>query len=279
MIPLQALENLKRQYDTPQAMLLDPLSVVMGFADPWDREVAAFLAASLAYGRVAPMVRAIGTALAPLGARPAQWLRNHGPEDSRRILEHSLKDWKWRFHQGAEVADWLWAWACRDLESEGRGLEPHFLPGPGESPDEALSRAILRLRRELPATPGLRFSLPDPAAGSACKRWRMFLRWMVRSEWPDLGQWKHYPAATLIIPVDTHVARISRYLGLTSRTTPDGRMAEEITASLRKADPLDPLKYDFALSHLGILGDCPGVRTLPGCSPCPLVKHCRAGKL
>ncbi len=105
----------------------------------------------------------------------------------------------------------------------------------------------------------------------------MFLRWLVRTEWPDLGLWTHYPADQLIIPLDTHVARISRFIGLTDRATPDGKMAQEITAALRRLYPADPLRYDFAISHLGILGDCPGVRKRATCGLCPLYSVCRAG--
>lgn len=273
-----ALLALKARYDAPAALALDPLAVVLGYPDPWDREVAAFVAAHLAYGRVVPMLKAIRQALAPLGPHPAQWLRQRTPEAGRKALGMALAAWKWRFHTGEDLAHWLAAWARLDRESRGRGLEPHLLPGPAGDADGALSTLCQRLRLELPDTYGLRFNLPDPREGAACKRWRMFLRWMVREGWPDLGQWKAYPASTLVIPVDTHVARISTYLGLTTRSTPDGRMAAEITAALRKRCPEDPLTFDFALSHLGILGDCPGVRSLPGCSPCPLVKVCKAGK-
>jgi endonuclease III len=89
--------------------------------------------------------------------------------------------------------------------------------------------------------------------------------------------WTRYPADQLTIPLDTHVARVSRYIGLTRRATPDGRMAQEITDALRHLEPADPLRYDFALSHLGILGDCPGVRNRSTCVACPLYSVCRAG--
>ena len=82
----------------------------------------------------------------------------------------------------------------------------------------------------------------------------------------------------MIIPLDTHVARISRFIGLSQRRVPDGRMAQEITEALRSLDPGDPLKYDFAISHLGILGDCPGSREMPGCCDCPLESICSAGE-
>ena len=267
------LESLRERYDTGAALALDPITVPLRFADPVDREAAAWLAASLAYGRVAPMLRAIDAALAPLGEHPAAFLRQSGEKAIRAALAKALKDWKWRFHTGADVVEWLLAW--KRLDAEG-GLESHFLPRDREAADDALSRLMQRLRAELPATYGLRFSLPDPREGSACKRMRMFLRWMARDGWPDLGLWTRYPKADLVIPVDTHVARIARFVRLSRRATPDGRMAEEITAALRRCDAEDPLKYDFAISHLGILGDCPGERRKATCAPCPLYAACRA---
>ncbi|HEX9011610.1 MAG TPA: DUF2400 family protein, partial [Holophagaceae bacterium] len=99
---------------------------------------------------------------------------------------------------------------------------------------------------------------------------------MARKGWPDLGLWTRYPKDQLVIPLDTHVARVSRFIGLSARATPDGRMAREITEALRHLDPVDPLRYDFALSHLGILGDCPGVRRKATCAACPLYGICRA---
>ena len=268
------LDSLCERYDTAHALDRDPLSVPLGYPDPLDREVSAFVAAHLAYGRVDPMIRAAQAALVPLGPRPALYLKETPIRSLRNQLRPALAAWAWRFHTGADLVAWLLAW--KRLEEEG-GLEAHLLPAPGEPFDGALSRLVQRLRRELPASYGTRFSLPDPLEGAACKRWRMFLRWMVRPGWPDLGLWHRYPVDQLVIPLDTHVARVSRYIGLTRRATPDGRMAQEITASLRRLDPADPLRYDFALSHLGILGDCPGVRKRSTCAACPLYAVCRAG--
>lgn len=270
------LDGLCARYDTGGALDKDPLSVVLAYEAPMDREVAAFVAAHLAYGRVDPMIRAVRSGLAPLGPEPAKWLRGRSPGDIQQKLNLALKDWVWRFHTGLDLAAWLLAWKRLDAES-GEGLEPHLLPRPGEGPEASLSRLVQRLRLELPPTYGARFSLPDPLEGAACKRWRMFLRWMARPGWPDLGLWTRYPVDSLIIPLDTHVARVSRFIGLSGRSTADGKMAQEITASLRRLDPEDPLRYDFALSHLGILGDCPGVRRRSTCSKCPLYSVCRAG--
>ena len=270
------LDGLCARYDTAGALEQDPITVVLAYVAPLDREVAAFVAAHLAYGRVGPMIRAVRAALAPLGPRPADWLRGNSEAAIQKELGEALASWAWRFHTGPDLVAWLSAWKRLDQES-GHGLEAHLLHATGEAPDEALSRLVQRLRSELPATYGTRFSLPDPLAGAACKRWRMFLRWMVRTGWPDLGLWTRYPADRLIIPLDTHVARVSRFIGLSRRATPDGKMAQEITASLRRLDPADPLRYDFALSHLGILGDCPGVRKRSTCVECPLYTVCRAG--
>jgi uncharacterized protein (TIGR02757 family) len=270
------LDGLCARYDTRGALARDPLSVLLAYETPLDREVAAFVAAHLAYGRVDPMIRAVRGILAPLGPDPAHWLRERSVPHIRKELTRALASWSWRFHTGPDLVAWLLAWKRLDGES-GQGLEAHLLPGPGERPDHVLSRLVQRLRLELPASYGARFSLPDPLEGAACKRWRMFLRWMVRRGWPDLGIWKRYPADQLIIPLDTHVARVSRYIGLSHRATPDGKMALEITEALRRLDPVDPLRYDFALSHLGILGDCPGVRKRSTCLACPLYSVCRAG--
>ncbi len=270
------LDGLCDRYDTAKALEKDPLSILFAYEAPADREVAGFVAAHLAYGGVDPMIRAVRSALTPLGARPADWLRDQPESKVRAELTRVLASWAWRFHTGRDLVEWLLAWKRLDVES-GAGLEAHLLPGLGEEPDEALSRLVQRLRAELPPSYGTRFSLPDPREGAACKRWRMFLRWMVRSGWPDLGLWSRYPTDRLIIPLDTHVARVSRFIGLSRRGTPDGKMAREITDSLCRLDPLDPLRYDFALSHLGILGDCPGMRKRSTCAACPLYSVCRAG--
>ena len=99
---------------------------------------------------------------------------------------------------------------------------------------------------------GIKFMFPLPEKGSACKRMNLFLRWMVRKDELDFGLWKEIPTSKLIIPVDTHIARISRSLKLTNRKNVSWQMAEEITENLKKFDPVDPVKYDFALCHIGM---------------------------
>jgi endonuclease III len=104
----------------------------------------------------------------------------------------------------------------------------------------------------------------------------MLMRWFVRREAPDLGLWTHLSPADLVIPLDTHVFRVAGFLGLTDRATPGWATAEAITASLRRFDAADPVRYDFALAHLGISGACLGRRDAAVCPTCPLDAACRA---
>ncbi len=122
---------------------------------------------------------------------------------------------------------------------------------------------------------GLRHLLPDPLGGSCAKRWMLFLRWMARpDDGVDLGLWPDLPPAALIVPLDRHIARFARRFGWTRRRTSDRRAAEEITAALRRLDPADPLRYDFALCHLGIEGRCPATPSVARCAACPLAAAC-----
>lgn len=130
-----------------------------------------------------------------------------------------------------------------------------------------------------PITRGLAHLLPDPAKGGAVKRWMMFTRWMVRpDDGVDLGLWPQIPPSILLMPLDRHISRIARNLGLTRRATDDWKTAEEITAALRRLSPDDPVRYDFALCHLGISGDCTHGRNPEGCAICALRDVCIAGR-
>jgi uncharacterized protein (TIGR02757 family) len=120
--------------------------------------------------------------------------------------------------------------------------------------------------------------LPGADAGAA-KRLNLYLRWMVRGpDEVDLGVWPGLRPAQLVIPVDTHVARIAALLGLCGRRTVGWAMAEEITGSLRLLDPQDPVKYDFALCHYGMSGACPVSPRRASCLACPLRSACRRGR-
>jgi len=118
------------------------------------------------------------------------------------------------------------------------------------------------------------FLFPDPRNGSACKRHNLFLRWMVRGgDGVDLGLWTVLSPSELIVPLDTHLARLGRWMGLTRRSVPDWKTAEEITRAFRSVFPEDPLRVDFPLSRIGILGECTS-RRKGRCPVCPLARVC-----
>ncbi len=118
------------------------------------------------------------------------------------------------------------------------------------------------------------FLFPDPAKGSACKRHNMFLRWMVRGpDGVDLGLWSVPSPRDLVVPLDTHMARLCRWMGLTARRAPTYRAAEEITEAFRAACPEDPVRYDYALTRIGILKACTAARR-GRCALCPLSPLC-----
>ena len=123
-------------------------------------------------------------------------------------------------------------------------------------------------------TKGLSYLLPRPTAGSACKRLNLFLRWMVRNDDVDAGLWKSIDKTRLIVPVDVHIARLCRILGLYSRKTASLSTAVKITESFAEIEPADPVKYDFALTRIGILENCTGQHR-QGCEFCELFGFCR----
>jgi uncharacterized protein (TIGR02757 family) len=158
-----------------------------------------------------------------------------------------------------------------NLEALFRAVRP-----PGGGTRESLGAFLAWFRRawgeELPRERN--FLFPDPRKGSACKRHNLFLRWVVRpDDGVDLGLWGVLTPAELVFPVDTHVARLARMLGLTSRSAAGWAMAEEVTAAFRAVDPADPVRFDFALTRVGILGECTS-RRRGACSECPLRPAC-----
>lgn len=277
----------------------DPLEFAHRFADTGDREVVAFLSASLAFGRVASIRTSIRRILDALEDRPAGFLEGW---DERPIA--ALKRFKHRWVTGKDVEDFLRRvrgarrahgslgalFAAGDEEEEETFLEgqegrrggaaaPHDAAGHDYVP--ALNTFLGNLRALSPCekqmSRGLAFLLPSPAAGSACKRQHLFLRWMIRTEGFDLGLWTggRFTPARLLLPMDTHVHRIARYLGLTRRPAADLAAAREATGWLRRLNPEDPVAYDWALSRLGILAECVTEKTRRHCLRCAVRPVCR----
>ncbi len=149
-------------------------------------------------------------------------------------------------------------------------------PGHGDVRD-ALGHYVRAIRSRMPAGAGrgARFLTPDPATGSATKRWYLLLRWLVRlDDGADLGLWSPIGPSRLVLPLDAHTSRLVRYLGLTARRTVDYRMAREATDGLRRIDAADPLRFDMPLCHLGIAGRCLHRFDPAACGACPLRGMC-----
>lgn len=279
--------HLERLYATFDAGWLspDPLEFVRRWTDPRDQEIAGFFAAGLAYGRVEQILASLDRIGFVFGASPAAFVRDFRPTIDAGLF----RGIRHRFH-GPRDFVLLTTILGRALERWG-SLEELFLAGDEpDSPDVgpglvALTRA-LRDTAGLPSGPGVsrgrlsasspvRLFFCSPEDGSACKRLNLWLRWMVRrGDGLDLGAWAGVSPARLVLPLDTHVARIGRYIGLSARKTPDWKMAREMTEALRRLDSSDPVKYDFALCRLGILDHCPRHRDVTRCAACLLQPVC-----
>ncbi len=258
----------------------DPLSLPRRYSSREDREIAAFLSASLAYGRAAMIRRNLDNLFARMPEGPAAFVRNFQPaRDGERLF-----GFKHRFNDAEDMV--ALCWILRYMLDDAGSLEGFFLRGDNGQRDvgPALSSFVLRAlacdmspvcgQRELPREAGVRYFFSSPATGSACKRLCMFLRWVCRpDDGIDLGLWAGVAPARLVLPLDTHTARISRLLGLTHRNTANWKMALEITDRLRQFDPLDPVRFDFVLSHLGISEGCSGKKGQV-CLACPVAGHC-----
>lgn len=252
----------------------DPVEFAHRYKNPEDIEAAAFAAASFAFGGV-PQIRAFLERLfAVLSPSPHAALTAHRPLPASRTA--SLRH---RFISPAGVHRFLRAMRSAYL---GHGtLERLYAAGMREGDARGnLARFLAFFRSswgdDLPRERN--FLFPDPALGSACKRHHLFLRWMVRpGDGVDLGVWTSVPPSGLIVPVDTHMARLARCLGLTQRTTADWRAAEEITEAFRAVCPADPVRFDYALTRIGIMGDCTA-RRVGDCTRCPLAPLCRRAR-
>jgi len=258
-LPELNLCALYTKYNHREFVHPDPLEFLYEYPRVDDREIVALIASSLAYGRVRQILKSVGSVLQRLKSPHAFLLRS-----SRESLVRDFKDFKHRFTTGLELATMLYG--IKKAIQEHGSLNACFVKG-FRSEDEtvipALSSFVAELSSVFSAKP--RSLLPSPAAGSACKRLNLFLRWMVRNDEVDPGGWQNIPASKLVVPIDVHMHRISLSLGLTSRKQPDLKTAYEITSAFMRLQPDDPVRYDFVLTRLGIRDDLDPAQFLRTC--------------
>jgi len=272
-----SLDRLRHRYDA-RYLSPDPLEFPRRFERPDDQEVVGLLAASLAYGNVATIRQSVQRVLSVVGETPASFVRDFDPQHGRVLFSR----FRHRFNDGRDLAA-LFAFMRQMLEGWG-SIGEFFRAGYDESaPDVQSSLASFSERalaldhgglygsRRLPRSAGVRFFFASPRTGGACKRLNMYLRWMVRpDDGLDLGLWTFASPSQLVVPLDTHVARIGRHLGWTRRKSSDWKTAEDVTRVLALACPEDPTRYDFAISRMGILERCPRHRGAFECDLCDL---------
>lgn len=241
-----ALDRLYEQYNRREFVHPDPLEFLYRYEDPKDREMVGLIASSLAYGRVGQILTSVSLVLGRMGS-PSRYLK----QATRRSLREAFAGFRHRFTTGEALAGMLWG-AKRMAERDG-SLQAGFRRGLREE-DETVLPALGRFVQKLEPKGSRRgcWLVATPDRGSACKRWHLFLRWMVRHDAVDPGGWEGVPASKLVVPLDTHMHRIGLALGCTRRKQADGRAAAEVTAAFRAIAPEDPVRYDFALSRLGI---------------------------
>ena len=269
------LERIYQRYNHRECIGADPLQFAYRFADPADVEIAAFLAAALAYGRVEQIQRSVNDLLARMGEGPRRFVWGFSGLSRAR-----LAGFKHRFTTGDDIGDLLEL--LRDVLHNHGSLQTFFLQG-YESAHPNILLALTRFCDVLGATyaarhqgrlsRGLMVLLASPRRGSASKRLHLFLRWMVRDDEVDLGLWNGIDPTKLIVPIDVHMARLCRILGFHNRRTISLSTAVQVTEAFAKIEPADPVRYDFALSRIGILEGCTGDYR-PGCESCELFGVC-----
>jgi len=256
MEPLKkVLESTYDLYHRPEFLRLDPLQCVHGFSDRKDIEIAGLIAAVLAYGRAEIIIRNAEAVFDRVSREPYKFAM----ETTFSEKQATFKGFKHRFNDGNDMAI-LFESIAVCIRQYG-SLEELFTSDPQKEPSQKtridhftgeLKKIGKSIVKKVPQS--FDYLLPSPSSGSACKRMNMYLRWMVRKEDRiDFGIWIKVSPSTLIIPVDTHIAKLSRQMKFTKRKSADWRMAEEITAGLRKYDSKDPVRFDFSLCRVGML--------------------------
>jgi len=263
------LEKLYQKYNRHELIKPDPLQFVYEYSRPADMEIAGFLSSALAYGRVEQIQNSCRDLFSRMGQSPYDFVAGFTNKDRAR-----LKKFKHRFNTGDDISDLLVL--LKGAIDKAGSIEKFFLLGYNPA-DENIIPSLMRFCDSLTASGaisrGLKFLVASPARGGAAKRLNMFLRWMIRKDDVDAGLWRGIDKSKLIVPVDVHIGRLSKILGFHSRANITLKTAIDITSNFAEIEPADPVKYDFALSRIGILESCTGGRRAE-CDACELLSWC-----
>ncbi len=242
---LKSLETIYEKYNRRKFVHPDPLEFIYRFDHKEDIEIAGIIASSLAYGSVFQILKSVETALDLLEWKPSHSLKHL----SKTAIKKRFNGFRYRFTSGDMMGEFLCA--IKTIIEQYGSLEDCFLNGYRKSHDTflpALTAFADNFINEF--HPG--YLIPHPSKGSACKRFCLFLRWMIRNDEVDIGCWKALPFAKLIIPLDTHMFKIGTMLGFTTRKHASMKTSLEITEGFKTINKNDPVKYDFSLTRYGI---------------------------
>jgi uncharacterized protein (TIGR02757 family) len=244
------LDRKVQEYNQPDFITLDPVSIPHRFSKKQDIEIAGFIAATLAWGQRKTIINKCLELLAMMDNAPYDFIINHQESDLKPFLRFKHRTFN-------DIDTLYFIYFFTEFYQKHASLEEAFCMGWNDSADvmeTLLSNFHDRFFQEADAPQRTRKHVATPRRKAACKRINMFLRWMVRQDKQgvDFGIWKKIKPYQLICPCDLHVDRVARKLGLISRKQTDWLTAMELTRNLRKFDPQDPVKYDFALFGLGV---------------------------
>ncbi len=239
------LECIYSQYNKREYINPDPLLFLYDYPEKKNREIAGFIAACLAYGRVELIMETVATVLGKLDPTPFDYLMGQTKKD----MANDFKGFRYRFANDVHLVNLLWG--IREVLKRFSSLENCFYEGMTPE-DETIIPGLVFLFEQINRNKDMGHLLADPQKKSACKRSLLFLRWMVRKDQVDPGGWGKISPALLIVPLDTHMHKIGMMLGFTKRKSPDMKTALEITQGFRQVLREDPVKYDFCLTRFGI---------------------------
>lgn len=263
------LNSLYSRYNSKQFLDSDPVKWVHRFEKPIHIELSAFLSSVFAFGRVDQIHLVLAKLFEVMGPDPFSFLI----EKSELEINQSVSGIYYRFYTSQDIGSLLGFLKWHYTESDS--LEKLFLIENGQiSGNPLFEKWSFYLLSRKAETFGTKYMMPDPKKRSASKRMMMFLRWMVRKDEIDLGIWKTISPDQLLIPMDTHLSRICFYLGLSNQSSATFKNSVTVTQNLKHFAPDDPVKYDFAISRLGILNECPKKRDYYKCQSCMLITVC-----
>lgn len=243
------LDEKVAQYNNPTFIELDPIQIPHSYTRKEDIEISGFLTAIISWGNRTSIIKNARRMLAYMGDSPYDFILGH---DERHLGQ--IDGFVHRTFNSVDLLTFIEG--LKHLYKHKNGLEGIFVK---YRTHDSLQPAIHELKKEFFYVPHLertRKHLPDPMTGSAAKKINMYLRWMVRKDdkGVDFGIWKNIPQSILSCPLDVHSGNVARKLGLLRRKQNDAKAVRELDGVLRKFDPDDPVKYDFALFGLGVSG-------------------------